>query len=106
MSTGNITTYVKNNTSTYPSGYALIYDDSIAKYSSDWTVTYNYINQWGYSSDGELNISSADISVENISDMAVMKIYIEGTPVSVTFKNNVSENSYTFNYSNGKFTYN
>ena len=38
--------------------------------------------------------------------MAVMKIYIEGTPVSVTFKNNVSENSYTFNYSNGKFTYN
>ena len=106
LSTGNITTYVKNNTSTYPSGYALIYDDSIAKYSSDWTVTYNYINQWGYSSDGELNISSADISVENISNMAVMKIYIEGSPVSVTFKNNVSENSYTFNYSNGKFTYN
>lgn len=106
LSTGNITTYVKNNTSTYPSGYALIYDDSIAKYSSDWTVTYNYINQWGYSSDGELNISSANISVENISDMAVMKIYIEGTPVSVTFKNNVSENSYTFNYSNGTFTYN
>ena len=69
------------------------------------TVTYNYINRWGYSSDGKLNISSADISVENISDMAVMKIYIEGTPVSVTFKNNVSENSYTFNYSNGKFTY-
>jgi hypothetical protein len=106
LSTGNITTYVKNNTSTYPSGYALIYDDSIAKYSSDWTVIYNYINQWGYSSDGELNISSADISVENISDMAVMKIYIEGTPVSVTFKNNVSENSYTFNYSNGTFIYN
>lgn len=105
MSTGNITTYVKNNTSIYPYGYALIYDDSIAKYSSDWTVTYNYINQWGYSS-GKLNISSADISVENISDMAVMKIHIGGTPVSVTFKNNVSENSYTFNYSNGKFTYN
>ena len=42
--------------------------------------------------------------------MAVMKIYIGGTPVSVTFKNNVSENSYTFNYSNnysnGTFTYN
>ena len=105
MSTGNITTYVKNNTSTYPSGYALIYDDSIAKYSSDWTVTYNYINRWDYSSE-ELNISSADISVENISDMAVMKIHIGSTPVSVTFKNNVSENSYTFNYSNGKFTYN
>ena len=110
LSTGNITTYVKNNISIYPSGYALIYDDSIAKYSSDWTVTYNYINLRGYSSDEELNISSADISVENISDMAVMKIYIGGTPVSVTFKNNVSENSYTFNYSNnysnGTFTYN
>lgn len=110
LSTGNITTYVKNNISIYPSGYALIYDDSIAKYSSDWTVTYNYINLRGYSSDEELNISSADISVENISDMAVMKIYIGGTPVSVTFKNNVSENSYTFkysnNYSNGTFIYN
>ncbi len=110
LSTGNITTYVKNNISIYPSGYALIYDDSIAKYSSDWTVTYNYINLRGYSSDEKLNISSADISVENISDMAVMKIYIGGTPVSVTFKNNVSKNSYTFNYSNnysnGTFIYN